>query len=98
MMEKINAVITGVGGYVPDYVLTNEELSRMVDTNDEWITTRVGIKERRILKGEGLGSSYMGAIAVERLLANTGTANGNAIRKKNVKSLAPSIRALSNNS
>ena len=59
---------------MPDYVLTNEELSHMVDTNDEWITTRVGIKERRILKGEGLGSSYMGAIAVERLLANTGTA------------------------
>ena len=59
---------------MPDYVLTNEELSHMVDTNDEWITTRVGIKERRILKGEGLGSSYMGAIAVERLLANPGTA------------------------
>ena len=48
-MEKINAVITGVGGYVPDYVLTNEELSRMVDTNDEWIMTRIGVKERRIL-------------------------------------------------
>lgn len=49
MMEKINAVITGVGGYVPDYVLTNEEISRMVDTNDEWIMTRIGVKERRIL-------------------------------------------------
>ena len=48
-MGKINAVITGVGGYVPDYILNNEELSRMVDTTDEWITTRVGIKERRIL-------------------------------------------------
>ena len=48
-MGKINAIITGVGGYVPDYVLTNDELSRMVDTNDEWIMTRVGIKERRIL-------------------------------------------------
>ena len=48
MMEKINAVITGVGGYVPDYVLTNEEISRMVDTNDEWIMTRIGVKERRI--------------------------------------------------
>ena len=58
---------------MPDYVLTNDELSQMVDTNDEWITTRVGIKERRILKGEGLGSSYMGKIAVDRLLASTGT-------------------------
>ena len=47
-MGKIKAVITGIGGYVPDYILTNEELSRMVDTSDEWITTRVGIKERRI--------------------------------------------------
>ena len=59
MMEKINAVITGVGGYVPDYVLTNEEISRMVDTNDEWIMTRIGVKERRILNEEGLGTSYM---------------------------------------
>ena len=48
-MGKINAIITGVGGYVPDYVLTNEELSRMVDTSDEWITTLAGIKERRLL-------------------------------------------------
>jgi len=48
-MEKINAIITGVGGYVPEYVLSNEELSRMVETNDEWIMSRVGIKERRIL-------------------------------------------------
>ena len=53
-MGKINAVITGVGGYVPDYILNNEELSRMVDTTDEWITTRVGIKERRILTEEGI--------------------------------------------
>ena len=67
-MGKINAVITGIGGYVPDYVLTNEELSRMVDTNDEWITTRVGIKERRILKEEGLGSSYMARKAAKQLL------------------------------
>ena len=58
-MEKINAIITGIGGYVPDYVLTNEELSRMVDTTDEWIMERVGIKERRILTEEGLGTSYM---------------------------------------
>ena len=56
-MGKLNAVITGVGGYVPDYVLTNAELSRMVDTSDEWIRTRVGILERRRLKEEGLGAS-----------------------------------------
>ncbi|MBM6993152.1 MAG: ketoacyl-ACP synthase III [Prevotella sp.] len=71
-MSTINAVITGVGGYVPDYVLTNEELSRMVDTSDEWITTRVGIKERRILKEEGLGSSYMARKAAKQLLQKTG--------------------------
>lgn len=72
-MERINAVITGVGGYVPDYVLNNEELSRMVDTTDEWIMTRIGIKERRILKEEGLGTSYMARKAVKRLLEKTGT-------------------------
>ena len=71
-MEKINAVITGIGGYVPEYILTNEELSRMVDTTDEWITTRVGIKERRILKEEGLGSSYMARKAAKQLLKKTG--------------------------
>ena len=67
-----SAKITGISSYVPDYILTNDELSKMVDTNDEWITTRVGIKERRIQKGEGLGSSHMGVIAVNRLLENTG--------------------------
>lgn len=72
-MEKINAVITGVGGYVPEYVLTNDELSRMVETNDEWIMSRVGIKERRILNEEGLGTSYMARKAVKQLLAKTGT-------------------------
>lgn len=66
-MEKINAVITGIGGYVPDDVLTNEDISRMVETSDEWITTRVGIKERRILRGEGKGTSYMGIRAVNEL-------------------------------
>ena len=71
-MGKINATITGIGGYVPDYILTNEEVSRMVDTSDEWITTRVGIKERRILKEEGLGSSYMGRKAAKQLLQKTG--------------------------
>ena len=71
-MGKINAVITGVGGYVPDYILTNEELSRMVDTNDEWIMTRVGIKERRILTEEGLGTSYMARKAAKQLMKKTG--------------------------
>ena len=71
-MGKISAIITGVGGYVPDYVLTNEELSRMVDTNDEWIMTRVGIKERRILTEEGLGTSYMARKAAKQLLQKTG--------------------------
>lgn len=71
-MGKINAVITGVGGFVPDYVLTNDELSRMVDTNDEWIMTRVGIKERRILTEEGLGTSYMARKAAKQLIQKTG--------------------------
>ncbi len=73
-MITLNAKITGVASYVPDYVLTNDELSRMVDTNDEWITTRVGIKERRILKGEGTGSSDLGAKALSELLKKTGVA------------------------
>lgn len=72
-MSKIQACITGVGGYVPDYVLTNEELSHMVDTSDEWIMTRIGIKERRVLKGEGKGSSEMGQRAIEELLRKTNT-------------------------
>ena len=71
-MTKINSVITAVHGYVPDYVLTNQELEAMVDTTDEWITTRTGIKERRILKGEGLGTSEMGAEAVKGLLKKRG--------------------------
>jgi 3-oxoacyl-[acyl-carrier-protein] synthase-3 len=66
-------MITGVGVYYPDYILNNEELSRMVDTSDEWIMTRVGIKERRILKDPTKGSAWMGARAVERLLEKTGT-------------------------
>lgn len=68
-MAKTHAAITAVGGYVPDYILTNQELETIVDTSDEWITERTGIKERRILKGEGLGTSYMGVKAVENLLA-----------------------------
>ena len=71
-MEKIKAVITGVGGYVPDYVLTNDELSRMVDTTDEWIMTRIGVKERRILNEEGLGTSYMARKAAKQLMQKTG--------------------------
>lgn len=71
-MTKINSVITAVHGYVPDYVLTNQELEAMVDTTDEWITTRTGIKERRILKGEGRGTSEMGAEAVKGLLKKRG--------------------------
>ena len=71
-MGKVRAIITGVGGYVPDYVLNNEELSRMVDTNDEWIMTRVGIKERRILSEEGLGTSYMARKAAKMVINKTG--------------------------
>lgn len=71
-MQKIHAAITAVGGYVPDYVLTNAELETMVDTNDEWIQSRTGIKERRILKGEGKGTSDMAAAAIEQLLAKRG--------------------------
>lgn len=71
-MKKVNAVITGIGGYVPEYVLTNEEISTLVDTSDEWIMSRVGIKERHVLKGDGLGTSYMGIHAVKRLLEKTG--------------------------
>ena len=70
-MNKIRAAITGVGGYVPDYVLTNKELETMVDTSDEWITTRTGIKERRILKGENKGVSILGIEAVKDMLAKT---------------------------
>lgn len=67
-MGKIKAAITCVGGYVPDYILTNQELEKMVETNDEWITTRTGIKERRILKGEGLATSDMAAEAIKEIL------------------------------
>ncbi|MFV0472593.1 MAG: beta-ketoacyl-ACP synthase III [Paludibacteraceae bacterium] len=66
-MSKIRAVITGIGGYVPEYKLTNDELSTMMDTNDEWITTRVGIKERRILKDPHAGISVMATKAAEEL-------------------------------
>lgn len=69
----LNAKISGIASYVPDDILDNEMLSKMVDTNDEWITTRVGIKQRHILKDPDKGSGYMGARAVKRLLEETGT-------------------------
>ncbi|WP_020527299.1 beta-ketoacyl-ACP synthase III [Flexithrix dorotheae] len=72
-MKKVRAVIRGIEGYLPDYVLTNQELEKLVDTSDSWITERTGIKERRILKGENMGTSYMGIKAVEKLLKKTDT-------------------------
>ena len=72
-MRRIQAAITGVHAYAPDYVLTNKELETMVDTTDEWISTRTGIKERHILKGEGLGASDMAVEAVKGLLKKTNT-------------------------
>jgi 3-oxoacyl-[acyl-carrier-protein] synthase-3 len=72
-MEKIRAAITGVNGWVPEYILTNEELAKMVDTNDEWIMTRTGIRERRIQRERGLGASDLGAPCVQGLLEKTGT-------------------------
>jgi len=71
-MSKIHAAITAINAYVPDYILTNKELETIVDTNDEWITTRTGIKERHILKGEGLGTSDMAVPAVNGLLKKRG--------------------------
>ena len=72
-MSKITAAITAVGGYVPDYVLTNQILETMVDTNDEWITSRTGIKERRILKEPGKGTSYLAVQAAKDLLKKSNT-------------------------
>ncbi len=72
-MTKIRAAITGIGAYLPDYILTNDELSQMVDTSDEWIMTRIGIKERRIIKEKGEGSSFVGSRAVKNLLEKTNT-------------------------
>ena len=71
-MKKINAAITGVQGWVPDNVLTNKDLEKMVDTNDEWIKSRTGIEERRILKKEGAATSYMATKVLEGLLEKTG--------------------------
>jgi len=72
-MQKITAAITGIATYVPDYILTNAELEKMVDTNDEWIKSRTGIDERRILKEEGKGVSFIAEEAIKKLLAKTNT-------------------------
>ncbi len=72
-MTKVRAAITGIHGWVPEYILNNAELEKMVDTTDEWILTRTGIRERHILKGEGKGSSDIGAEAVKGLLKKTNT-------------------------
>lgn len=72
-MTKIRAAIKGINAWVPEYILTNQELEKIVDTTDEWITTRTGIKERHILKGEGKGTSTLGTEAVKGLLEKTNT-------------------------
>lgn len=71
-MIELTAAITAIGGYVPEYILTNQELEKMVSTTSEWIETRTGIQERRILKGEGLGTSFMCVKAIEELLKKRG--------------------------
>ena len=72
-MTEIKAAITGVAVYVPEDVLTNADLAKIVDTNDEWIRSRTGIEKRHILKGEGLGTSDMAVKAIEKLFQKTGT-------------------------
>jgi 3-oxoacyl-[acyl-carrier-protein] synthase-3 len=72
-MSEITAAVTGIASFVPDYILTNDEISTMVDTSDEWIMTRIGIKERHILKEEGEGTSFMAVKAVNELLEKTNT-------------------------
>jgi 3-oxoacyl-[acyl-carrier-protein] synthase-3 len=76
-MTKLNATITAVGGYVPEHILSNKDLETMVDTNDEWIVSRTGVKERRILKGEGLGSSFLAINAAKDLLGKKNIDSGN---------------------
>ena len=71
-MTKINAAITAIASHLPDYILSNAELEKMVDTTDDWITSRTGIKERRILKGEGKGVTEMAKVAIEKLLKKRG--------------------------
>ena len=89
-MTKISAAITAVGKYVPEHTLTNKELESMVDTNDEWITTRTGIKERRILKEEGAGTSFMAIRAAEDLLNKSGV-NASEIEMVIVATATPDL-------
>src|SRR5690554_4625133 len=93
-MSKISAAITAVGGYVPDYVLTNKILEGMVDTNDEWITTRTGIKERRILKEDGKGTSYLAIKAAQNLIDKSGV-NPKDIELVIVATATPDMKAAS---
>jgi len=91
-MSKISAAITAVGGYLPEYVLTNPILETMVDTNDEWITTRTGIKERRILKEEGKGTSYLAINAAQDLINKSGI-NPKEIELVIVATATPDMKA-----
>ena len=93
-MSKISAAITAVGAYVPDYVLTNQILETMVDTNDEWITSRTGIKERRILKEEGKGTSYLAIKAAQDLINKKGI-NPKDIELVIVATATPDMKAAS---
>ena len=93
-MDKITAAITAVGAYVPDFILTNQLLETMVDTNDEWITTRTGIKERRILKEEGKGTSFLAINAAKDLLNKSGT-NPQDIDLLIVATATPDMKAAS---
>lgn len=93
-MSKISAAITAVGAYLPEYVLSNAILETMVDTNDEWITTRTGIKERRILKGEGKGTSYMAIKAAKDLINKKGI-NPEDIELVIVATATPDMQAAS---
>ncbi|GAA4268861.1 beta-ketoacyl-ACP synthase III [Hyunsoonleella aestuarii] len=93
-MSKISAAITAVGGYVPEYVLTNQILETMVDTNDEWITSRTGIKERRILKEEGKGTSFLAIQAAKDLINKKGI-NPKDIELVIVATATPDMKAAS---
>ncbi|OEK09673.1 3-oxoacyl-ACP synthase [Flavivirga aquatica] len=93
-MSKISAAITAVGAYVPEYVLTNQILETMVDTNDEWITSRTGIKERRILKDEGKGTSFLAINAAQDLIKKKGL-NPKDIELVIVATATPDMKAAS---
>lgn len=93
-MNKITAAITAIGGYVPEYVLTNQILETLVDTNDEWITTRTGIKERRILKEDGKGTSYLAIKAAQNLIDKSGI-DPKAIDLVIVATATPDMKAAS---